>query len=379
MRRYQPIAFFALAALLSVGLFHLLQPAAAQDATATAAPNIVGPVTLVTATPTLSPQDDPRTIICSAPDQPGFVPHLVRPGDRLADLLTGVLNLTATQAAALNCLDDSAALPVGSVIWLPETVTFETTQPHDADPSTDKATIQTFTASADSLQNTAALTFTWNATGSAAYFYPCNPDPQAACSRPASTQPLPLRYTTPEISNFRYAGDARYRLEIVDGEASTTQDVTIEITCAQPPLGQYNGLTPCPDAPAMTVSMVWQPFEHGLMIWSAETKQIWVLTDDHQLQVVIDLYREGDAEPTDQAPDGLFVPQRGFGRVWSDLGGAESTLGWATAAETGVEVRYQPAGRVSYTTYYQFQDEDGARYAVTLLPGHDQGWWAALE
>jgi hypothetical protein len=374
MRRI--IYVFLLFLLMTVGL------AAAQPASPTApvseTPLVLGPVNVVTPTPTAVPPEDPRPAVCSAPFQPGFTAHVIRSGERLADLMVGVLNLTVTQVTALNCLDDASSLPVGAVIWLPEANKLETAQPHDANPNQDSATITRLTASQKQIQNLASVAFSWKAAGTAAYFYACNPDPAADCARPVDAQPVPLTYTTAPISGFRYAGTMRYRLEVVDGAAQMTQDISINITCSQAVLGQYNGLQPCPDNPLRVVTAALQPFQHGLMLWFSATRKIWVMTDsDHRLQIVDDLYHEGDPEPTATAPEGLVKPVRGFGRVWDVLGGADSPLGWATARESGVDVAMQPAGRVSYTTY--IQPQDGAIYAVTILPGEANGWWVALS
>src|SRR5689334_5838056 len=71
--------------------------------------------------PTATPlPDDPRLTICTAPTLDGFAPYIVRAGDTLASLLTGTPNISVTQLAALNCIDNPEALPVGAVIWLPE-------------------------------------------------------------------------------------------------------------------------------------------------------------------------------------------------------------------------------------------------------------------
>ena len=45
-------------------------------------------------------------------------------------------------------------------------------------------------------------------------------------------------------------------------------------------------------------------------------------------------------------------------------------------AESGAEMRMQPASRVSYTRFVQ--KDDGAVLAITLLPETDGGWWAAV-
>jgi hypothetical protein len=373
MRRY------ASAVLILLVLIGGLVGAQSGSPTATTSetPVTLGPVNKVTPTATPIPPEDPRPAVCAAPYQTGFAPHLIRPGERMADLMVGVLNLTVTQVMALNCLDDASSLPVGAVIWLPQANPLTVAPTLDSNPNVDEVRIISLSASSPTVPNQASVTFIWQAVGTAAYFYACPPDPNSACPRPANAQPVPLTYTTPAISGFRYAGTMRYRLEVVDGAAQATRDVTLSVICSQQNLGQYSGLTPCPDEPLRSLTGAIQPFQDGLMLWFSDTHQIWVLTDsDQRVQVFDDLYQEGDPDPADKAPSGLFTPKRGFGRVWK-LSGAQNPLGWATAQESGVDIARQPAGKVSYTTY--LQPQGGAIYAVTILPGEDSGWWVELS
>ncbi len=71
------------------------------------------------ALPAIVPADDARAAVCSAYVLLGFEPIVVAPGDTIRGLLNGSEVITITQAAALNCMDDPDALPVGAVIWLP--------------------------------------------------------------------------------------------------------------------------------------------------------------------------------------------------------------------------------------------------------------------
>ena len=77
---------------------------------------VFDPAPLVSVTPD---PNDARAASCSASTLPDFVPYVVRPGDTLGGLIAGQTSVTVTQLAALNCLDDPDALPVGAVIWLP--------------------------------------------------------------------------------------------------------------------------------------------------------------------------------------------------------------------------------------------------------------------
>src|SRR5687768_2337292 len=53
---------------------------------------------------------DSRLATCNAHLLPGFVPYTIREGDRLGDVIVGADNVTVTQLAAMNCIDDPTAL-----------------------------------------------------------------------------------------------------------------------------------------------------------------------------------------------------------------------------------------------------------------------------
>ncbi len=120
-----------------------------------------------------------------------------------------------------------------------------------------------------------------------------------------------------------------------------------------------------------------QLFQNGMMIWREDTREIWVITNDStDLQVFEDTYLDGEADPTALPPNTFFVPKRGFGKIWAQLGGEKSALGWGTAPEAQISLTVQAAGRVSYTTYVQLPD--GIIYAATVLPHRIEGWWVKL-
>jgi LysM domain len=236
--------------------------------TVTVTPMVLGAIKTATPTPLPPKPEDRRPEVCSAPYQEGWLPIVVKAGDTLTSLM-GTTNLSVTQAAALNCIDDPSVLPVGSVIWLP-------------------------------------------------VFGHMNAEP---CQ----------------------------------------QLVTI-LDCAV----QSQGILGAQ-----------QLFQNGMMIWREDTREIWViLNNDDSLQVFEDTYVDGEADPTASAPNTFFVPKRGFGKVWAQLGGEKSALGWGTAPEAQIGLTVQPAGRVSYTTYVRLPD--GGIYAATVLPHKSEGWWVKL-
>ena len=335
-------------------------------------PAVPGTATTEPVAATPPAEDDPRLSVCTAPSLDGFVPHIVRPGERLADLLVGTANISVTQLAALNCLDDPAALPIGAVVWVPARAAVEVSETEaDTEPA-----IVSLTASEEAIQNQDTVTVRWEASGTEAYFYHCPPADEDACSRPALTAVQPLQHEI-ALSDFKYAGPVRYRLEVRGAGEIVTEDITLDVTCSQQWLGAMTGFEACPQEPPIAVFAAWQPFEGGVMLWFSDTQQIWVMTNsDHRVQVFEDTYVEGEPNPASDAPDERYTPERGFGKVWQGLGGPEGALGWALAPETGFDSARQSAGSRSYSGYIQGPGE--TVYAVTLIPQLEVGLWTEV-
>jgi len=336
----------------------------------TATPNIphAGEIRLY---PIIPNSNDARLATCAAPTLEGFLPYVVRPGDRLDVLLTGYTMITVTQLAALNCLDDPSALPVGAVIWLPRSVSVFTASSVSTTTAATSAQIRALTAEAG--DNAEGVTLTWSAQGEHVYLYPCID--LETCVRPQTAQPVPLDGSL-RLYPFASAGEYSYRLEATAGDQAVTDDVTFTITCAQDWIGGL-AMPRCPEDPPLAVTVAYQPFEHGTLIWFSDTLEIYVLTDDGRVRVYEDVFREGAPDPTAVAPEGLLTPVRGFGLIWDLLGGTESGLGWATASEAGFDSARQAAGRTSYTTYILAPAD--TVYAVTLIPGLEQGYWSPVR
>lgn len=372
MRRFL-FLFPLLLVLPSLALF-------AQSATPTGGITPVTPAVPFSQTPTPQvitlPSNDARAAVCTAPVLDGFRPYIIRAGDSLNALLTGTRAVTPVQAAALNCLDATDRLPVGAVVFLPEDALAVRDLPLSPAETPSDPAIESFTASADAILSDGPVELAWEATGDQIYLYACPADESAPCDRPALAAPTAPEGTL-DVGGFLRAGDVRFRLEAVTGDEIVTEDVTVTVTCSQPWLGGVGADPTCPEEPARTVFAVFQPFEHGALIWFGDTRQIYVLTEDGRLRVYQDSFVEGMPDPTDIAPEGLLTPVRGFGRLWESLGGATGPLGWATAAEAGFDSARQPAGRTSYTTYVQ--GTGGRVYAFTEIPGVEVGYWEDVE
>lgn len=329
------------------------------------------PVTAPEPTPSapavLATSDDPRLARCAAPTLPGWMPYRIRQGDTLPALLVGAEGVTAADVALLNCLDDPHALPPGAVIWLPmgDFPTAVASATAEATPDAAPRIVR-FEADIDAINNLESVELSWQAEGGSAALLPC----PGVCD-------LPMAGSI-SLSRFPYAGTYRYQLTIQNGDEAATEAVSFNVTCAyawlvSPPA--VNGYTLCPTEPPRSVYAVAQPFEHGWMMWFSDTRQIYVLIEGEGFQTFEDTWEEGQPDPAERAPEGLHTPVRGFGRVWAQLGGAQSALGWGTGIEAGLDALIQPAGQLSYTTYIR---QGAAVFALTDIPGVGS-YWDVLE
>jgi hypothetical protein len=99
--------------------------------------------------------------------------------------------------------------------------------------------------------------------------------------------------------------------------------------------------------PAWDTWSAWQPFERGMMFWQDNPDEDFVFVlfegddaDHGTWERFVDTWREGDLERAGYvAPEDLWEPIRGFGRVWREEldggpGGSE-VIGWAVVPELG--------------------------------------------
>jgi photosystem II stability/assembly factor-like uncharacterized protein len=94
----------------------------------------------------------------------------------------------------------------------------------------------------------------------------------------------------------------------------------------------------CPAEAEREVSLAEEAFERGRMFWRGDSREIYVLYDDHTWRAFADTWQEGQPvdDPNLIAPPGLLQPRRGFGKVWrEELGGPASQIGWAREEERG--------------------------------------------
>lgn len=142
-------------------------------------------------------------------------------------------------------------------------------------------------------------------------------------------------------------------LQVFDNTSTEEAVRTVSLTCPDEWFFE-NGPAECPATPSIRTYAVAQPFENGLMISLLD--EIYILFDSGeqtsgQAIAVADPYDAGELGVELTPPEGLYVPELGFGALWrggldpelyGPISGSISTrLGWATA----------PVG--GYTTFYQ--------------------------
>jgi hypothetical protein len=90
----------------------------------------------------------------------------------------------------------------------------------------------------------------------------------------------------------------------------------------------------CPRDPGYSLTMVYQPFEHGQFFWR-ESKEIYALRSDGRYQRVIDTFQDGqpESDPAFAPPAGLLQPVRGFGQAWRSNEALRNAVGWALQSE----------------------------------------------
>ncbi len=104
----------------------------------------------------------------------------------------------------------------------------------------------------------------------------------------------------------------------------------------------------------------YQTYEHGFMIWLADSGDIWVFIEAGSRSPWLHI-RQGDyagfSDNTLPAPTGRVQPINGFGRVWANVRGVNfpqlnDELGWATSNEASYTATWQFFGRTSHVHTY---------------------------
>jgi hypothetical protein len=156
--------------------------------------------------------------------------------------------------------------------------------------------------------------------------------PPSAAPYPASATPVPSA-TEPEPTATTVADGVTLRMTTPDPNPNCPEHY---------PWYFENRADECA-AVLLNTWAVWQPFEHGLMVWTQEAGRTYVLIEDgapfKPYQVVSDPFGLPlpEPDPSQAPPEGFYQPERGFALFWRSLvPGHEwvrQRLGWATAPE----------------------------------------------
>lgn len=168
----------------------------------------------------------------------------------------------------------------------------------------------------------------------------------AACQGPPPTQIVLVVTATPDSANPTTENDTQSDNEQPTDEATEEPTQTLE-----PSITPTATTTPTPDPfPTPVEGQVYvaeQRFEDGWMFWLQPVGQIWVLTINDENQGVWSVYEdtfiEGEAEvdPEIIPPEGLFQPERGFGKLWRENPEVRDAVGWAVEIELGHTTKYE--------------------------------------
>jgi hypothetical protein len=160
------------------------------------------------------------------------------------------------------------------------------------------------------------------------------------------------------------SNNVEFRLEVQDEAGRTAQaSFLLKLLC---PNAWFFAPAPgeCGVSPIVSEAAE-QRFEHGTMIWIAETWSqrieekgwIFILYDDGQSpawQILKDQWHEGleDRDPVLTPPPDREQPIRGFGLAWWQNPQVRQRLGWATEGEKGFSTTIQRTARLKNESVY---------------------------
>lgn len=145
--------------------------------------------------------------------------------------------------------------------------------------------------------------------------------------------------------------------------------------------GPENGLpfTLCPTTGIGSTTAAYQPFENGFMIWREDIDTIYMFGYDGAFLVIADAYIEGETlDFGDRTPpQGLFLPERGFGKAWLNSPDMAQRLGFALAPAELYTLSHQS----SFTNgqYVVLSLPNGGRLVVASGNSNNNNFWAYIN
>ncbi len=117
---------------------------------------------------------------------------------------------------------------------------------------------------------------------------------------------------------------------------------------------------PFPTPITTTTYAAFQQYEHGFMIWRADTGAVYAFYQGGLWGNWFQSVYEGLSDSAISAPAGLVSPVNGFGRVWGNFQDVRDRLGWATGVEQGYQMTVtRSPGPPLFTDPYTFTLPDG--------------------
>ncbi|NTW04305.1 MAG: hypothetical protein HGA19_24080 [Oscillochloris sp.] len=146
----------------------------------------------------------------------------------------------------------------------------------------------------------------------------------------------------------------------------------------------YRTMIGCPSAGVRAnVPTSWQPFENGMMLWvqnaDGSSGTIYVMYYSNSASYwrsFTDTYIEGELVNADVVPPaGLYVPLRGFGKLWRDDLWVQKNLGYATLPEVADVGLVQPFD----DGYAQMIYREGRNMVLIMFRTEQYGIAKAIE
>ncbi|MCA9973796.1 MAG: LysM peptidoglycan-binding domain-containing protein [Anaerolineales bacterium] len=236
------------------------------------------------------------------------------------------------------------------------------------DPFTDERLLTpdprviSFTASADTIATGDAVTLSWEVEGAdEVYLFTHHNllrfgsaalndgDPLPPSGSLTDTPPAPLRRV-------------QYSIGLAPRDAAT---VTIDVTCADTFFVQTRDtLFACPLGPPAAVQSAYQPFERGFMVW--HDGMVWVFAEQTSSGAFVDAWNGEPITYPEAPPAGLWLPERGFGKVWVDNVWVRNALGWALTPEQAYSMTLQQT-QTAFSGYAYFFDVPDGRFVEAYL------------
>jgi hypothetical protein len=223
--------------------------------------------------------------------------------------------------------------------------------------------ILSFVAAPETVERGGTVTVSWQVTGATTLgVWLLSPDGRLSVSVP--NPPLIGSWTVP-LGDW-YTDAALFMLFADDAVGNRVQaSVTVHIICPYTYFfGSAGSGATCPLGPAATVQAAFQKFEHGYMLWRADTSEILVLYQTGRVERYKDSWQGETITYSETPPPGLYQPVRGFGKVWVDNAQVRQGLGWAVALEQGYTMQYQQSSDFKYARLYMTWPDGTVIYTV---------------